>query len=127
MASHSHGSRHAACLERSCRIQPFILDENMRKLAAGKQRRESLAKRDLCCIRKNLGITPHASHAPRQIFAPQLPFQSGKIVADKKHSTIFRADIQRTISRKMLSTSRAFKVGNSHRGKDSILAVGFWL
>jgi len=62
--------------------------------------------------------------AAGQIFGVQLPFQAGKIVADIEHSAIFGADVLRAIRGEMVSTAGAFKVENSHRGKDSILAVG---
>ena len=119
MSRHSHRRRHAARLERSGRIQPFILDEDIGKLAAGKHRRKSFAQRNGQGVRKNLGISPHASYAPRQIFAAQLPFQTGKIVADKKHPSVFRTNILRALGRDMLSAAGAFEVGNLHRGKDS--------
>src|ERR1035438_6805845 len=57
------------------------------------------------------------------MFGTQLPFQAGEIVADVKHAAIFGTDILGTVNGEMLSATSAFKVSNSHRGKDSILAL----
>ncbi len=105
---HCHRHPQPARLERPCRVQTLIFNEDILVFAARHQRRESFSKRHRFHIRQHIFIAPHRRRSCRHRLALHLR----KLIPHPQRSTTLRASVLRTTRRDPLPAPRALKMRN---------------